>query len=75
MHCVFNSDLHSNSHIFNRIISSYDPEAFDNFLHKHNIFHLYPSLVHNLVSGFPIGSMPEMAKTTVEPLLLHPLYG
>ena len=70
MHRVFNSDLHSNSHIFNRIISPYDPEAFDNFLHKHNIFHLYPSLVHNLVSGFPIGSMPEMAKTTV--ILNHP---
>ena len=70
MHCVFNSDLHFNSHIFNKIVSPYDPNVFNNSFHKHNILHLYPTLVHNLISGFPIGSMPEMTRTTI--ILNHP---
>lgn len=48
--CIFNPDSHSNSHIFNKIVSLYSPEAFNNFLHQHNILHLYPSLVCNLLS-------------------------
>jgi len=64
---AFNSDIHSNSHIFNKIISPYSPNAFNNFLRRHNILHLYPSLVRNLVTGFPIGSMPKMESSTIIP--------
>jgi len=64
---VFNSDLHSNSQIFNKIVSPYSPNAFNNLLRQHNILHLYPSLVRNLLTGFPIGPMPEMASTTIIP--------
>jgi len=63
----FNSASHSNSNIFNKIISPYSAEAFNHFLHKHNIAHLYPFLVSNLLSGFPIGFMPMMTITTIIP--------
>jgi hypothetical protein len=67
MHRVFDSSSHSNSHIFNKIISPYSADAFNYFLHKHNLSHLYPSLVSNLLSGFPIGFMPNMLATTIIP--------
>jgi hypothetical protein len=64
---IFNSDLHSNSHVFSKIISPYSAAAFNFFLCKHNILYLYLSLTRNLVSGFPIGFMPEITKTTIIP--------
>jgi len=70
LHHVFNSVFHSNSHIFNKITSPYSPEAFNNFLRQHNILHLYPALVRNLLTGFPIGSMPILAHTII--ILNHP---
>jgi len=63
----FDFNSHSNSHIFNKVISPYSSQAFNLFLHKHNISHLYPFLVSNLVSGFPIGFMPKMTQTTIVP--------
>ena len=66
-HRVFDPSSHSNSHIFNKIISPYSSDAFNYFLHKHKLSHLYPSLVPNLLSGFPIGSMPNMLATTIIP--------
>lgn len=66
-HRVFNPSSHSNSHIFNKVISPYSSDAFNYFLHKHKLSHLYSSLVPNLLSGFPIGFMPNMLATTIIP--------
>ncbi|KAJ2917970.1 hypothetical protein MD484_g2463, partial [Candolleomyces efflorescens] len=53
--------------IFHRIVTPYDPDAFELELSNHNLSSDYPLLVHNLKYGFPIGDMPELGETIVIP--------
>jgi hypothetical protein len=61
-------DLRHHNHplLFKKIVTPYDPDAFEHFLDKHNITS-YPDLTHNLRHGFPLGDMPNLTKTNIIP--------
>jgi hypothetical protein len=63
---AFDPNRHIEPHIFERIITPYDPDAFEFLLGKHNI-ESYPHLVHNLRHGFPLGDHPNLASTYIIP--------
>ena len=64
----FNPNLYAEPHIFTKIISPYDPDAFEHYLIKHNLDKSYPHLVSNLRYGFPLGDhMPDLTSTVIIP--------
>jgi hypothetical protein len=49
--------------LLHRIITPYNADAYDQFLHQFNLTTRYPNLVFNLRNGFPIGDMPPLKRT------------
>ena len=45
----------------------YNVDAFQHYLHKHNLTKQYPFLVQNLRKGFPVGKMPKLEQTVIIP--------
>jgi hypothetical protein len=59
--------LEPQSDIFTYIVHPYDTTAFESFLLKHKLSHIYPLLVANLRNGFPLGVMPALTTTVILP--------
>lgn len=62
---AFDHLFHERPDIFDKVITPYDPAAFNNFLVKHSLGEAYPDLVSFLVKGFPIGDMPPLVTTHI----------
>jgi hypothetical protein len=50
-----------------RIITPYNPLAFERALDAANLTHMYPDLVHNLTYGFPLGDVAPITETYTPP--------
>lgn len=57
----------SDSEIYNRIITPYDPQAFNKLLSEYDLSDKYPFLVNNLTYGFPMGDMPHLTESIIIP--------
>ncbi|ESK82523.1 reverse transcriptase ribonuclease h [Moniliophthora roreri MCA 2997] len=53
--------------ISSRIVTPYSAKDFAEELATHNLPSRYPLLVTNLTQGFPIGNMPLLTKSIIEP--------
>jgi len=51
--------------VFRRVVTPYDPEAYNLFLKRFNLTEKYPNLVFNLQHGFPIGDIPPPTCTYI----------
>lgn len=53
--------------IYEHVVHPYNVDAFQHYLHKHNLTKQYPFLVQNLRKGFPVGKMPKLEQTVIIP--------
>jgi len=53
------------SEVFQRVVTPYDPKAFNHFLKCFDLSEKYPDLVFNLQHGFPIGNIPPPTHTYI----------
>ncbi|KAK2464054.1 hypothetical protein APHAL10511_003924 [Amanita phalloides] len=53
--------------IISRIVTPYNPDAFESFLNKHNLNDTYPFLTRNLRYGFPLGEFPDLTDHVIFP--------
>jgi hypothetical protein len=51
--------------VFQRIVTPYIAEAYENFLNRFDLSSKYPNLVFNLQHGFPIGDIPPPTRTYI----------
>ncbi|PPQ88522.1 hypothetical protein CVT25_009979 [Psilocybe cyanescens] len=61
----FSPFIHVLPEVFSRVITPYSSSAFHALLSKFNLTSAYPSLVHNLDHGFPLGPMPTLKSTHI----------
>ncbi|KAF8725211.1 hypothetical protein AX14_008258 [Amanita brunnescens Koide BX004] len=60
--------LASHDSIFSKIVTPYNPDAFDSLLNKHKLSDNYPLLVRNLRNGFPLGEFPNLPNHIIFPI-------
>jgi len=53
------------SQVLYKIVTPYRPQAWLRALQDSNLMHLFPTLVHNLTHGAPIGNLPPLTYTFI----------